>query len=62
MSFSIIYLRHGKLVWHTNWTVEIPPSCHFVQYGLLVHDADTAIVTDGEGHHLTIDERQKFDA
>ena len=62
MSFSIMYLRHGKLVWDTNWTVEIPPSCHFVRYSLEVHDADTAIVTDHEGHHLIVEKREKFDA
>jgi hypothetical protein len=62
MAFSIMYLRYGKLVWDTNWTAEIPPSCHFVRHGLLVHEADTAIVSDDEGYHLIVEERQKFDA
>ena len=62
MAYSIMYLRHGKLVWETNWTVEIPPPRHFVRNGLIVHDANTAIVTDGDGHRLTIEEERKFDA
>jgi hypothetical protein len=62
MTYTIMYLRHGKLVWDTNWALEIPPSCHFVRYGLQVHDADTAIVSDEDGYHLIVEERQKYDA
>lgn len=62
MIFSIMYLRHGKLVWDTNWTLDIPPSCRFVRNGLVINDADTAIVLDDDGHHLIVEERQKYDA
>jgi hypothetical protein len=34
MTYTIMYLRDGKLVWDTNWAWEIPPSCHFVRNGL----------------------------
>jgi hypothetical protein len=63
MAYSIQYLRHGKLVWDTIWPVTaIPPSCHFVRYSLEIHDADTAIVSDGDGNHLIVEERRKLDA
>lgn len=62
MAFSIIYLRGGKLVADSTWTVDIPPSCHFVLYSLQVRDADTAIVTDDDGQHLIVERRRKFDA
>lgn len=59
MSFSITYLRHGKAIWESTWPVDLPPACHFVQYSLLVHEADTAIILDEDGKHLTIERRQK---
>jgi hypothetical protein len=62
MAFSIIYLRRSKWVWDTNWTAAIPPSCNYVRHSLQVHEADTAIVTHENGHHVIIEERQRFDA
>lgn len=62
MAFSILYLRGGKLVADTTWTVDIPPSCHFVRYSLTIRDADTAIITDDDGQHLIVEKRLKFDA
>ena len=62
MAFSIIYLRDAKWVGNTYWAMEIPPSCNHVRYGLQVREADTAIITDEDGHHLVIAERQKVDA
>lgn len=62
MIFSIMYLRCGKLVWDTHWSLDIPPSCDFVRNGLAAHDADKAIVLDSEGSHLVVEERRRFDA
>ena len=62
MAFSIIYLRDAKWVGHASWAVEIPPSRSYMRYSLQVHEADTAIVTDEDGHHSIIENRQKLDA
>jgi hypothetical protein len=62
MPFSIIYLRDAKWVGDATWAVEIPPSCNYVRYSLQVHEADTAIITDEDGYHSVILERQKFDS
>jgi hypothetical protein len=61
MSFSIRYLRQGKEIWVAVWPIDLPPSCHFVQYSLLVHDADMAIVSDESGGQLTVEKLPKSD-
>jgi hypothetical protein len=62
MAFSIIFLRGAKWVGHTTWTSEISPPCKYVRDNIQIHEADTAIITDENGRHLAIAERQKFDA
>lgn len=53
--FQIRYMRGGKTVAETLWPIAIPPSVLFVHYSLMVHDADAAIVADGEGKPLTVE-------
>ena len=62
MGFSIKHLRNQKTVWHTQWTVDIPPSRHVIRYGLEVHNADTAIVLDDNGFELIVEKRLRHDA
>jgi hypothetical protein len=61
MPFSIRYLRQGKEIWEAVWPIELPPSCQFVQYSLLVHNADMAVVADENGSQLTVERRPQFD-
>jgi hypothetical protein len=58
MAFVIQYLRDDTKVGESNWLTPIPPTRELAQHGLLLHEADTAVILDEDGKELVRETRR----
>ena len=62
MAFVVHYYSRERVIWESNWSLDIPPSCRQVRAELAVLHAERAVISDDNGFELVIEERQKYDA
>lgn len=62
MAFIVQYFSRERLVWESSWSLDIPPSCRQVKSSLAAHNADKAVILDGNGFELVVEKREQFDA
>ena len=62
MAFIVQYFSRDRLVWESSWSLDIPPSCRQVKSSLVAHDADRAVILDGNGFELIVEKRELYDA
>jgi hypothetical protein len=54
MAYTIQYLTNGAEIAETPWSSDMPPSRDFAWQGIMLREADTAIIRDEVGKHLAV--------